>query len=181
MKPRALATLALVPLLAACGSGGSDTTTTSSSGTTSETNSSTNAEDRTVTLGCAGSLRVKGAEITSTGNDASVAWVENDDTTGETPSEYISYIVTITSADGQKSKQLAKKMYVTGDTPSQFIYDTGTLAQTNLTPSGGSDPSNINDAVLSFPGALDGIGPGWKASGIVNIDGQDALTCSSAS
>lgn len=123
-------------------------------------------------------MRVKGAEITASGNDVSVAWSENDSTPGEEPVEYISYILTITSADGQKSKQLAKKMYVNGETPSQFIYDASTIGQTNLPVDGGADPTNVNDAVLNFPGALDGIGPDWKADGVISIDGQDALTCS---
>lgn len=159
----------VISTLAACG--GVD----EHADTTTETSSAPATSDlvRTVNLGCAGGLRVKGAEVTGSGNDVSVACSENETTPGETPTEYISYIVTITSGDGQRSGQLAKKMYVSGERPSQFIYDAASVNQTNLTADGGVDPSNIYDAELHFPGALEGIASGWKTEGVVNIDGQD--------
>ncbi|MBZ4497945.1 hypothetical protein [Dermacoccus sp. Tok2021] len=173
MSPAVCAIL-VVSTLAACGGENQRV------GPTAEASNSSagNGASRTVSLGCAGGLRVKGAEVVSSGNDVSVAWSENDAASGETPTEYISYIVTVTSADGRKARQLAKKMYVTGEPPSQFIYDTTSIEQTNLPSDGGANPSDINDAELHFPDALEGIDSGWKAEGVVNIDGRDALTCS---
>lgn len=79
------------------------------------------------------------------------------------------------SADGEHSRQVAKKAYVNGDAASQFIYDEYEMKQTSV-PTNGGDGTGLGYN-MTFPGALAGMGDDWTATGTVNVDGQDILQC----
>ncbi|NYJ75804.1 hypothetical protein [Allobranchiibius huperziae] len=86
--------------------------------------------------------------------------------------EYVSYVVTLSSADGHTSRQVAKTLYVTDHAPDQFVFDFGTSHQTNLTA------TDAGLSGLAFPHALDGVTGAWSATGAVDVDGADVSTCS---
>ena len=127
-----------------------------------------------VDLSCPQGHGVSGAYVSNDGSDVTVSWADQLSTFDQ-PTTYVSYIVTLKSADGQHSLQVAKKAYTNGDEASQFIYDENEMKQTNVTADGG-DGTGLGYN-MTFPGALAGMGDGWTATGTVNVDGQDILQC----
>ncbi|NYJ76575.1 hypothetical protein [Allobranchiibius huperziae] len=124
---------------------------------------------KTVALTCTDGMAA--AKVSNAGGsptDVAVTWTPQKNR----GAEYVSYVVTLDSADGNTSRQVAKTIYVSGHSPDQFVFDFGTSHQTNLTA------TNAGLSGLVFPHALDGVTGVWSATGAVNVDGADVSTCS---
>lgn len=118
-------------LLAACGSGESGTTGTHPARPVDSAAALDGAPQiKTVALTCTDGMAA--AKVSNAGGsptDVAVTWTPQKNR----GAEYVSYVVTLDSADGNTSRQVAKTIYVSGHSPDQFVFDFGTSHQTNLT------------------------------------------------
>lgn len=118
-----------------------------------------------------GAFDLTGTDLNAGGDPLDVAFTWD----GQVPSTgSVLWVVWVTSADGETSRQLGYKI-VDGQPSAQFVFDFASLQQDNLA---GSAELGAQQLVAQFPrSAVDDLGEGWTWRAMLNVDGADVDEC----
>ncbi len=157
------AMLPVLLVLTACGGG---------EATPAESTVPARASEAAVHLTCAKGAGVTGVDLAVEGTKVTVSWVG---TPAVKAKETQLYSVMIFDGEGNHGHQLGKKLYTSGEAPTQFDFILADGQQKNI------DAAGEGLTGLEFSEAANwDVATGLRASATVNVDGADIVECEKA-